>query len=199
MWLCDPMDCSPPGSYVHGILQARILKWVAISYSRATPRPRDQSWLSCIIGRFLPSESPEKLAGFFTTSATWEAPQRSNYITITFWLLFPLIALWSTRVFSHYILWHIVDTRLMYVECWMNELILSCRACHSSFPTPDAHLAQFHFPRILFSGVQCRNWSGVHLAPTEPSLDTILGMDTWLSHDEIVPYFCDPQQIWSQE
>ena len=31
--LCDPMDCSPPGSFVHGILQARILKWVAISFS----------------------------------------------------------------------------------------------------------------------------------------------------------------------
>ena len=31
--LCDPMDCSPPGSFVHGILQARILEWVAISFS----------------------------------------------------------------------------------------------------------------------------------------------------------------------
>ena len=32
--LCDPVDCSPPGSSVHGILQARILEWVAISFSR---------------------------------------------------------------------------------------------------------------------------------------------------------------------
>ena len=39
--LCDPMDCSPPGSSVHGILQAKILEWVAISFSRASSPPRD--------------------------------------------------------------------------------------------------------------------------------------------------------------
>ena len=37
--LCDPVDCSPPGSYIHGILQARILEWVAISFSRGSSRP----------------------------------------------------------------------------------------------------------------------------------------------------------------
>ena len=50
--LCNPMDCSPPGSSVHWISQARILEWVAISFSRASSRPRD--WLvSCVfcIGR----------------------------------------------------------------------------------------------------------------------------------------------------
>ena len=40
--LCDPVDCSPPGSSVHGILQARILEWVAISFSRRSLWPRDQ-------------------------------------------------------------------------------------------------------------------------------------------------------------
>ena len=39
--LCDPMNCSPPGSSVHGILQARILEWVAIAFSRGSSRPRD--------------------------------------------------------------------------------------------------------------------------------------------------------------
>ena len=39
--LCDPMDCSLPGSSVHGIFQARILKWVSISFSRGSSRPRD--------------------------------------------------------------------------------------------------------------------------------------------------------------
>ena len=43
--LCDPVDCSPPGSCVHGILQARILEWVAISCSSGTSRPRDQTCL----------------------------------------------------------------------------------------------------------------------------------------------------------
>ena len=50
--LCDPMDCSLPDSSVHGILQARILEWVAIPFSRASSQPRDQTWVSCIAGRF---------------------------------------------------------------------------------------------------------------------------------------------------
>ena len=49
--LCDPMDCSPPGSSIHGIFQARILEWVAISFSRGSSRPRDQTQVSCIAGR----------------------------------------------------------------------------------------------------------------------------------------------------
>ena len=48
--LCNPMDCSPPGSSVQGILQARILEWVAISFSKESSQPRDQSWVSCIAG-----------------------------------------------------------------------------------------------------------------------------------------------------
>ena len=50
--LCDPVDCSRPGSSVHGILQARILKWVAISFSRGSSRPRGWTRVSCTAGRF---------------------------------------------------------------------------------------------------------------------------------------------------
>ena len=49
--LCDPMDCSLPISSVHGIFQARILEWVAISFSRGSSQPRDRTWVSCIAGR----------------------------------------------------------------------------------------------------------------------------------------------------
>ena len=49
--LCDPMDCSPPGSSVHGIFQARILEWVAISFSRESSWPRDWTWISCVACR----------------------------------------------------------------------------------------------------------------------------------------------------
>ena len=49
--LCDPMDCSLPGSFVHGISQARILEWVAISFSRGSSRPRDRTYVSCVAGR----------------------------------------------------------------------------------------------------------------------------------------------------
>ena len=51
--LRDPMDCSPTGSYVHGILQARILKWVAISSFKGSSLPRNQSYISCIGGQIL--------------------------------------------------------------------------------------------------------------------------------------------------
>ena len=50
--LHDLMDCSPPGSSVHGILQARILEWVVISFSRGSSQPRDWTGISCIAGRF---------------------------------------------------------------------------------------------------------------------------------------------------
>ena len=46
-----PVDCSPPSSSVHGILQARILEWVAISFSRGSSQPRDQTQVSHIAGR----------------------------------------------------------------------------------------------------------------------------------------------------
>ena len=61
--LCDPMDCSLPGSSVHGILQARILEWVATPSSRESPWPRDEthvSYVSCIAGRLFTTEPPGK-------------------------------------------------------------------------------------------------------------------------------------------
>ena len=62
MTLCDPMDHSPPGSSVHGILQARKLKWVACSFPEDLPDPgMEPASLT----------SPELAGGFFTTSATW--------------------------------------------------------------------------------------------------------------------------------
>ena len=50
--LCNPIDCSPPGSSVHGISQARILEWVAIPFSRGSSWPRNWTCVSCIAGRF---------------------------------------------------------------------------------------------------------------------------------------------------
>ena len=61
---CNPMDCSPRGSSVHGIIPARILKWVAMPSSRRSSQPRDHT---CLL-RLLHWQ-----VGFFTTGATWEA------------------------------------------------------------------------------------------------------------------------------
>ena len=65
--LCSPINCCPPGSSVHGILQARILEWVAMPFSRVFSQPRDPTHISYVssIGR-----------GFFTTSATWESTRK---------------------------------------------------------------------------------------------------------------------------
>ena len=52
---CDPKDCSSPGSSVHGILQTRILEWVAFPFSRGSSQPRDQTQVSCIAGGFFTS------------------------------------------------------------------------------------------------------------------------------------------------
>ena len=50
--LCDPRDCSPPGFSVHGILQARILEWTAIPFSRGTSQHKYQTLVSYLVGRF---------------------------------------------------------------------------------------------------------------------------------------------------
>ena len=63
--LFNPLDCSPPGSFVHGILQGRILRWVAYPFARGSSQPR------VIAGRF------------FTIWATWEAPCNVNVYQIT--------------------------------------------------------------------------------------------------------------------
>ena len=57
--LCDTMDSSLPGFSVHGILQARILEWITISFSRRSSRPKDQTPVSCIGGRFFTTGKPQ--------------------------------------------------------------------------------------------------------------------------------------------
>ena len=69
MTLCHSVDCSPPGSFVHGVLQARMLEWVAMPSSRESSWPREWTHISCV---FCIS------GGFFTHWATCEA---SMYIT----------------------------------------------------------------------------------------------------------------------
>ena len=76
--LCYPMDYSPLGSSVHGISQARILEWVAISYPRGSSRPRDWTHISCIscIGRWIlyhwaTWEAQGELSQALETSQPW--------------------------------------------------------------------------------------------------------------------------------
>ena len=68
--LCDPMDCILPGSSAHGILQARILEWVAISSSRGSSQPRDRTCVSC-------ASCPA--GGFFTTEPSGKPFRTENH------------------------------------------------------------------------------------------------------------------------
>ena len=80
MWLfCDPMDCSLPGSSVYGFSQARILEWVAISFSRGSSQPRDQTLFSCLAGRVFTTEPPGKPPLFVYTHGI---RTRSSYRTL---------------------------------------------------------------------------------------------------------------------
>ena len=64
--LCDPMDCSLPGSSTHGIFQARVLERVSISFSRGSSRPRDRTLVSCTAGRRFT---------IWPTRETWKTPR----------------------------------------------------------------------------------------------------------------------------
>ena len=75
--VCNPMDCSLPGSSIHGIFQARVLEWVAISFSRGSSRPRDWTQVSRIAGRC------------FTVWATRKALKKAKefHKSIYFWFI----------------------------------------------------------------------------------------------------------------
>ena len=99
--MCDslcPMDCSPPGSSVHGILLARILEWVAMPSSKISSWPSDRTWVSCIAGRL------------FTVWATGEAVEAHMVnTTLYFSTVHTILYLWtniihSLLLFSHWVL-----------------------------------------------------------------------------------------------
>ena len=85
--LCDLMDCSPPGSSVHGLFQARILEWVAIHFSRGSSRPRNRTWVSRIGGRFFTSgRKGQRLLFFILASFCYP-----EWAILTGLLLFDLV------------------------------------------------------------------------------------------------------------
>ena len=69
--LCDSMDCSPPGSSLHRILQARILEWVAIPFSRGSPDPGTEPGSPALQADSLKSEPPGKPLNFSVLSQGW--------------------------------------------------------------------------------------------------------------------------------
>ena len=89
---CDPMDCGPPGSSVHEILQARVLEWVAISFSRGSFTPRNQTRVSRTAGRFFTDWAMrESLRGALT-------PNTKHIHTSAHFPFTPLTSLHPTQV-----------------------------------------------------------------------------------------------------
>ena len=84
--LCDPMDCSLPGSPLHGILQARVLEWVAISFSRGSSWPRDRTRVSSIPGRCFNLWATREAVTFSESSSyliRWHVRKKNKYCVIS--------------------------------------------------------------------------------------------------------------------
>ena len=82
--LCNPMDCCLPGFSVHGIFQARVLEWVAISFSRGSSRPRDRTSVSHTVGRRFT---------LWATSSLWGTSKKVLLLTACFFLAFKIFQL----------------------------------------------------------------------------------------------------------
>ena len=79
--LCDPMNCSPSGSSVHWILQARILEWVAISFSRGSSRSGDRTQVSSIAGGFFTSWATRE--AIYSSNMLWPTPSEEHHMQMT--------------------------------------------------------------------------------------------------------------------
>ena len=133
--LCDPMDCNPPGSSVHEIFQARILEWVAISFSRGSSQPRDRTWVSCTAGKFFTDWATSNLPG----SRDLAFPYRFNQIS-EFKLFFFLKLLYSNGQsvqFSHSV---------------TSDSLASHELQHSRFLCPPLYPLEFAQMHVLWVG-----------------------------------------------
>ena len=137
--LCHPRDYSPPGSSVHGILQSRILEWVAMPYSKAFYQPRDQTCISCVscIGRqvlyhqhHLGSPHPSPIVTLSYNHSPFANPQTLTvirYHQLQIVPVFLLMSFFCPRIQSrilHYIWWIHFQTRSLSIKIAMFSLLL---------------------------------------------------------------------------
>ena len=96
--ICDPMDLSPPGSSVHGIFQAGILEWVAISFSRGTSWPRDRTWVSYTAGRFFTIWAPREAR---PSKGKLKTILAHPHIRVSYWF-----CCWGSWIHQHQVVCH---------------------------------------------------------------------------------------------
>ena len=123
--LFDSMDCNPPGSSVHGILQARILEWVAISFSRGSSWHRDWTRTFCIscIGRW-------NLYNCATWEALYDTHYPLKYYTVTC-LMFPTLHRFGADLFTrtHRSVSRTADAHTYLLSKWIHSLSASLGFC----------------------------------------------------------------------
>ena len=138
VWLCNPMDCSPPGSSVLGISQARILEWVAISFSRRSFWPRDQthaSFVSCTAGRFFHTAPPGK-------------PFIKIHLPKT---NFPMVTLPVTFSNFHWVnLWHLYSPRKPNISSWLSNFSAKLPTNYHMVLFSSLTFCILEFPYILY-------------------------------------------------
>ena len=103
VWLCDPMACCPPVSPVPGILQAKILEWVAILFSRRSFQPRDWTQVSCIASRFLTIWATRKVQYLKKVSAYFLFPWIILYMFHTLVSFLSRLQKLGSRLWSPYL------------------------------------------------------------------------------------------------
>ena len=156
--LCNPTDCSPPGSSVHGILQARILEWVTIPFSRGSSWLRDQTWVSCIADRFFTTVPPGKPRSWVDKSKCQQ--YRLVFLLLLFW------------VFHHWT-WATAKGQLL-----PDAIRPSVSTCSDSEinDRERSYLWKYQCPSWgIWPGISAARWVsvGYSLFLTSPSLSTI--------------------------
>ena len=92
--LCNPMDCSLSGFSVHGIFQARVLKWIVISFSKGSSRPRNRTLVSCIAGRrftvWATREAHSAIIFMYMRSSSFRTFSQGKVVSVFYTILIPM-------------------------------------------------------------------------------------------------------------
>ena len=141
-WTHDHMDCSPPGFSVHGILQTRILEWVAIPFFRGSSWSRDRTQAPWIIGTFCTTEPPGKPSGkLFLKQIEGEKEAASNCFRETHWINYNFACACSVRLLFSF-----------FVPSFLNSHFLSTAGWYSGFFSLCLELCWFNLLDKIFPG-----------------------------------------------
>ena len=170
--LCDPMDSSPPGSSVHGILQGRILEWVAIPFSRGSSQPKDRMRVSCTAGRFFTIGAMREVLGQIKTGNSRLIPFIYLFIHLciyhlslsylsTYYLYFHLFwylsvidlsylsSLFVSVISSYYLYIHLFCYLPFTYHIYLSSIFVSISSIISTYYL-SIHLLSFCFPLFIY-------------------------------------------------